>query len=294
MSKKEINDSDFTGEAEVNACGFNCGILGRLCRRCHTRPCCCICPPGITGPSGATGPQGPAGPQGVQGPTGPAGLPGTTGPTGPAGLTGAQGTAGQQGVPGTVTGPIGATGPAGIGATGPTGPRGITGSQGEQGTPGTQQYAQFYALGQNVAAAGRVTFLAGPGSGVASLTAGSGEIRVGQGGTYMLIAAWTTSDAGARSMVLALNGNKIPHMSYVLGTARGAAQTILTSAIPGCIVISLSTGALLSIINSGPATELAVPLNNTIGIPTNAAATITLFKLSPFSLGSLQKNLIKI
>jgi len=285
MSKEDIDDRDFTREDELNACGFNCGILGRICGRCHHDPCCCICPPGITGPPGVAGPQGTAGPQGLQGPAGPAGSQGAAGATGSPGLTGVQGPTGSQGVPGTVTGPTGPLGPTGISPTGPTGPTGISGPPGQPGTPGTQQYAQFYALNQTVATGGRVTFIAGARTGVAALTADSKAIRIGQGGTYMLISAWTTSDDGAHSMILALNGTKIPHMSYVLDTARGTAGNLLRSAIPGCIVMSIESGALLSIINLGPETQLAIPVNNTsIGSPSNSAATVTLFKISPFSI----------
>lgn len=285
MSKEDINDNDFTIEVDLNACGLNCSIPGRICGRCHCNHCCCFCPPGISGPSGVEGMQGSAGPQGLQGATGPAGPQGAEGSTGAPGLTGVQGSTGPQGAPGTVTGPTGPQGPTGIGATGPTGPTGIKGPAGQPGTAGTQQYAQFYALNQTVATNDRVVFIAGARTGVATLSADSKEIRIAQGGTYMLISAWTTMDEGAYSMILALNGIKIPHMSYVLGTARGTAGISLRSAIPGCIVMSIDTGALLSIINTGSDTQLAVPENNTfLGSPSNSAATITLFKLSPFSI----------
>lgn len=80
-------------------------------------------------------------------------------------------------------------------------------------------------------------------------------------------------------MVLALNGTKIPFMNYTLGTA----QNSLTSAIPGALILSVESGDSLSVINYAPESVLAVPINNTsLGSPSNAAATITLFKLSTF------------
>lgn len=193
-------------------------------------------------------------------PPAPAGPPGEEGPPGP-------------------PGPQGLQGPTGAGAQGPTGPPGLRGPSGEPGTPGTQQYAQFYALGQSVATNDRVTFILGVTSGVATLTADSKHIRFAQGGAYLLVSAWTTSDIGATSMYLALNDAKIPFMNYTLGTARNS----LISAIPGCRVLFTDNGDLLSVFNYGSESQLAVPVNNTsAGSPSNAAATISLFKLSSF------------
>lgn len=214
------------------------------------RKCCCICPPPTPGPPGEQGPQGPAG------------LPGVPG------------------VPGTILGPTGATGPTGAqGPPGPSGPQGIRGPEGESGVPGTQQYAHFYALAQSLTADEQVSFITGVNTGVVTLSANFREIRAAQPGAYLLTSAWSTSDAGASSMYLALNGIKIPHMNYTLGTA----QNSLLSAIPGCIILWLNIGDVLSVINYAPVSNLAVPVNNTsAGSPSNSAATITLFKLSPF------------
>lgn len=240
---------------------YGCNVYSKS--KCKSRPCCFICPPA------------PPGPPGGQGPPGLAGLPGLQGPTGPLGPLG---------VPGTVQGATGPQGPQGLGLQGPTGPTGIRGPEGQPGTPGTQQYAQFYALGQRLTEGESVLFRTGVTSGVATLTPDSRGIRIGQGGAYLLISAWTTSELnqGALSMVLALNGTKIPFMNYILGTAKNS----LISAIPGCRILLADTGDVLSVINYAPENVLAVPVNNTsMGSPSNSAATITLFKLSPFSVG---------
>ncbi|MGL6201644.1 MAG: hypothetical protein ACRC3H_22230 [Lachnospiraceae bacterium] len=226
----------------------------------NCKKCCYICPTAPAGPPGVTGPPGPPGSQGLQGPTGSAGPPG---------------------IAGTVQGPTGAQGPTGVGPQGPTGPQGLRGPEGEPGTNGTQQYAHFYALGQRLAEEERVSFITGVTTGVATLTADSRGIRIGQGGAYFLASAWSTNELnqGAHSMVLALNGIKIPFMNYTLGTARNS----LISTIPGCRILLAHANDVLSVINFAPESVLEVPVNNTsAGSPSNSAATITLFKLSPF------------
>lgn len=225
---------------------------------CSCRPhCCCLCPPAPPGPPGQAGPPGPPGLQGLPGPAGPPGDPGTlAGPPGPMGEIGNPGPAGSKGPTGTERGP-----------------------EGPPGQAGSQVYGHFYALDQFLTVGEQVTFINGAHSGSITLSADSKGIRVGQPGTYFLASAWSTSDAGALLMVLALNGAKIPYMTYILGTA----QNQLVSAIPGSIILRLSIGDILSVINYAPAATLAVPVNNTsAGSPSNAAATVTLFKLSQY------------
>lgn len=220
-------------------------LRDRMCCKCHTQPCCCLCPPAPAGPPG------------------PDGLPGPPGPMGPAGITGPQG-------------------PAGTGAMGATGPEGAKGPSGERGSSGSQQYAQFYALEQSVPSQNRVLLQPGVTSGIASLVSNSRQIRFSQGGIFFLTCAWSTSDDGATSMYLELNGNKIPFMNYIQGTARES----LLSVIPGSRILFTDSGDLLSIYNYGEESSLAVPVNNTsAGSPSNAAATITLFKLSNYQAG---------
>lgn len=237
--------------------------------------CCYICSPAPAGPPGPPGSQGLQGSTGLQGPQG------LQGPTGQPGLIGSQGAQGPQGIAGTVQGPTGSQGPTGVGLQGPTGPQGIRGPEGEPGTNGTQQYAHFYALGQSLAEGERVSFITGVTTGVATLTSDSRGIRIGQGGAYFFTSAWSTTELnqGAHSMVLALNGIKIPFMNYTLGTARNS----LISAIPGCRILIAHTNDVLSVINFAPESVLEVPVNNTSAVsPSNSAATISLFKLSPF------------
>ena len=227
----------------------SCNKCGKRCNcRCLFFPCCFPCPTGPTGPPGppgAIGPTGPTGPQGIQGAS-------PTGPTGP------------QGAPGVT------------GSTGPTGPQGPPGPQGERGEPGTSDYAYFYALGQTLAAGGKAALITDVNSGFFTLINGSTDIRAGFPGIFFIEAAWSATDEGALSLVLALNGEKIPFMSYVLGTA----ENELISAIPGSTIIRLATGDIISIINFAPEATLAVPVNNTpAGTPSNAAATITLIFL---------------
>ncbi|MGL5513764.1 MAG: hypothetical protein ACRDBM_11090, partial [Sporomusa sp.] len=105
---------------------------------------------------------------------------------------------------------------------------------------------------------------------------GSTDIRADFSGHFFIEAAWSATDEGALSLILALNNEKIPFMSYVLGTA----ENELISAIPGSTIISLAAGDIISIINFAPEATLAVPVNNTpVGTPSNAAATITLIFL---------------
>lgn len=240
--------------ARSEKCGYN--VYNRnnsnSCPYCNSRPCCCICPPAPPGLPGAAGPPGPPGPQGLQG---------------------------IQGEPGTAAGPPGPPGPSAQGPPGAAGATGAKGPSGERGTAGSQLYAHFYALSQSLAQGDRVSFITGVNSGVASLYPDSRSIRIGQGGIYLMISAWTTDGPGASSMALALNGTKIPFMSYTLGTAENS----LTGAIPGAIILSLEAGDTFSIINYAPESVLAVPINNTsTGSPSNSAATVTLFKLSTF------------
>lgn len=222
-----------------------------ICSKCNANPCCCLCPPAPPGPPGSEGPQGPPGLQGLQGSTGAAGAQGPQGP-------------------------------AGAGVQGPTGPAGQRGPEGQPGTRGMQQYAQFYALTQTVASEDRAVLRAGVASSFATLTPNSKQIRFVQGGVYFITSAWSTSDSGASSMYLDLNGTKIRYMNYILGTA----QESLVSAIPGSRILFANNEDLLSIYNYGEESSLEVPINNTSeGSPSNAAATITLFKLSNFRVG---------
>lgn len=183
-------------------------------------------------------------------------------------------------MPSTVEGPPGQQGPQGPeGAPGPQGPQGPRGGIGMPGTNGSELYAHFYALGQRLTEDEKVTFITGVKTGVATLSADSKSIRIEHPGAFFIASAWTTNGEGALSMVLALNGVKIPYMNYILGTARNS----LTSAIPGCIILGLSAGDVLSVINYAPESILAVPVNNTSdGSPSNSAATITIYKLSVY------------
>lgn len=222
----------------------------RKCCKCHSNPCCCcLCPPGPPGPPGVIGPQGPAGPQGPQG------QPGVTGPTGP-------------------------TGPAGtMGATGPTGPTGPVGPPGTQGEAGEQQYAYFYALDETIAPGESVALTLSSNSGVVELMEPDHtQLRVVSTGYHFITTAWSATDEGALSLELTVNGTKIPYMTYILGTA----QDDLVSAIPGYIILHLNNGDLISITNFGDSdVNIAVPTNNTPeGGPSNAAATITMFKVA--------------
>lgn len=218
------------------------------------RICCYICPPAPAGPPGVAGPPGPPGLMGLQGPTG---------------------------IAGTVQGATGPQGPLVIGPQGPTGPSGLRGPEGQPGTPGTQHFAHFYALGQSLAEGDRVLFRTGVTSGAATLTPDSRGIRIGQGGAYLFTSAWSTTELnqGALSLVLELNGQKIPFMNYILGTARNS----LISAIPGCRILLADANDILTLVNYAAETVLAEPVNNTSPDRSqNAAATITLVKLSPF------------
>lgn len=247
---------------------------------CVDNDCCChcfICPParagkrGLPGPFGIAGEQGLSGEAGARGPKGYAGAQGTAGPEGPAG---------QKGIDGTLTGPVGLKGPDGpAGPAGPAGAEGPRGSVGEQGISPTELYAHFYALDQTLAEGGRVSFLPGPVTGVASLSADSKQIRVNQPGAYLIHTAWTAEGDGAVSMLFALNGMKIPHMNYF----KGSAVDSLTSVTPGYIILWLNGGENLSVVGYAPQSTLAVPKNNTYAAsPGNSAATVTLFKLSNF------------
>ena len=284
----------------------SCNKCGKRCNcRCLFFPCCFPCPTGPTGPPGppgAIGPTGPTGPQGAQGasgspgPTGSAGTIGPTGPTGPQGATGASGPTGTTGSPGTIgptgptglpgatgasgpTGPTGPQGATGFGSTGPTGPTGLPGPPGERGERGINSYAYFYALGQTLEEGEKAALITGINSGSFTLIDDT-DIRIGFSGYFFIASAWSATDEGALSLALAINGEKIPFMSYVLGTAQDA----LISAIPGSRILSLMTGDILSIINFAPETTLVVPVNNTpAGTPSNAAATITLISLGTLS-----------
>ncbi|MGL5512976.1 MAG: hypothetical protein ACRDBM_07060 [Sporomusa sp.] len=257
----------------------SCNKCGKRCNcRCLFFPCCFPCPTGPTGPPGppgaigSTGPTGPQGAQGASGPAGPTGSPGATGPTGP---TGPQGTTGASGP----TGPTGSQGVTGSSSTGPTGPTGSPGSPGERGLNGVNSYAYFYALDQTLAEGEKVALITGTNSGAFTLIDDT-DIRIGFSGYFFIASAWSATDEGALSLVLAINGEKIPFMSYVLGTAADA----LISAIPGSRILSLMTGDILSIINFAPETTIVVPVNNTPeGTASNAAATITLISLGTLS-----------
>lgn len=277
MSKKDINDSDFTSQAELNACGFNCSMHGRICGRCQCNPCCCQCPPGSPGPQGPQGQPGSPGPQGPQGPTGVQGATGSQGPTGSTGSQGSTGPTGAQGQPG----PTGATGPQGAsgmtGSTGPTGATGQPGSPGERGQAGVQQYAYFYALNQTLAEEEKVAFITGTNSGIVTLSDDGSEITVRSTGVYFITSAWSATNEGALSLELSVNDVKIPFMTYILGTA----EPMLVSAIPGYNILNLTFGDIISVVNHAPSANLVVSTNNTAeGSPSNAAATISLFKLA--------------
>ncbi|MFV0238437.1 MAG: hypothetical protein ACK5H4_00095 [Lacrimispora sphenoides] len=286
-SKDQINICrDCSLSCNNNQCKSNCG--------CRCGKCCCI-----TGPTGPMGPQGPAG---ATGPTGPQGTVGATGPTGPQGLTGPTGATGPTGPPGTAgaigatgptgpqgpAGPTGATGPTGpqgtvgaTGATGPTGPQGApggptgptgpTGSVGLSGVPGSSYVGYFYGLDQTLEAGNKVSLITGVANGLFTLINNGTEIRVAGFGYYFISCAWSSTDEGALSMALAINGLKIPFMNYVIG--RG--EDDLVSVIPGGVIVRMNFNDTISIVNYAPGTHLAVPLNNTPpGTPSNAAATI--------------------
>ena len=280
------------------ACSLSCDQ--NSCKnKCRCGCCCNITGP--TGPQGIPGPTGPTGPQGAvgfTGPTGPQGIPGFTGPTGPegpqgtAGATGPTGPIGPEGIPGTmgVTGPTGATGPQGatgptgpVGPTGPQGPAtGITGPTGPQGGPGIQgerganEVAYYYALDQTLGAGDKVTLTERFNNGGFALISNGTEIQVFANGFYFISCAWSTADEGALSMVLAINGQKIPVMNYVIGEG----QNDLTSVIPGGVIVNLLFHDTISIVNNQPGAHLSVPLNNTpAGTPSNAAATIAVILL---------------
>lgn len=253
---------------------------GKTCCKCCCCPCCCKCPPGPPGPRGKEGLQGPPGPQGAQGTTGPQGETGPQGLPGPQGSQGLPGSEGPQGLPGP-EGPQGPQGP--IGEQGPAGPQGSAGPAGAQGPPGIngaagmQEYAHFYALDQTLSKGERVKLITGASSGIVELSADSTELKVLSTGYYFITSAWSATGEGALSLELAVNGTKIPHMTYILGTA----QSSLVSAMPGTIILKLVRGDVISIINYAQEITLTVPTNNTPeGSPSNAAATLTLFQVA--------------
>lgn len=128
-----------------------------------------------------------------------------------------------------------------------------------------------------------MTLITGVNTGVVTLSADSKQLRF-QSGAYIIHCAWTTSDDGAFSMALMLNGVKIPFMNYIVEFANDS----LKSVIPGYVIIYPKTGDILSITNYGPKSTLAVPINNiSKGSTANSAATITLFKLSNFRVSNI-------
>lgn len=252
-------------------------MAGKKCHRCHCNICCCQCPPGPPGLQGPAGPQGPQGPPGAQGATGATGAPGPQGPQGPPGPQGATGSEGPQGQPGP-TGDTGATGATGAtGPPGPTGPTGAAGTPGPPGQAGEQRYGYFYALDQTIAAGGRVPLTEGPNN-IANLSADTTELTITSAGFYFITSAWSAADEGALSLELTVNGVKIPFMTYILGTG----EPDLASAIPGYIILRIESGDRISITNLGDtAVSITVPTNNTPpGSSSNAAATITMFKVA--------------
>lgn len=258
----------------VNSCNE---MNHKSCGKCHCYPCCCQCPPGPNGPPGKDGPQGE---QGAQGPQGEQGLQGPAGPQGPQGPMGAQGPQGEPGPQGEQGSP-GAQGPQGESVAGPQGlpgPKGQDGGTGASGNPSCQQHAHFYALEQTLAEGERVKFITGTNSGIVTLSDDGTEIRIRlyYDGYFFIASAWSAIADGALALELSVNGTKIPYMNYVLDTA----QTSLVSAIPGYIILRLEAGDIISVINYAPETTLAVPTNNTsAGSPSNAAATLTIFKI---------------
>lgn len=234
-------------------------------------------PPGTFGAIGATGSQGQTGATGA---IGPMGTPGTfgaigvTGPTGPQGMTGQAGATGLTGPQGTAgaTGATGSTGPQGP-AGGPTGATGSVGQVGMPGVQGSSYVGYFYGQEQTLNAGSKVSLIRGITNAVFSLVNNGTEISVSGYGYYFISCAWSSTEEGALSMALAINGEKIPFMNYVIG--RG--QNDLVSVIPGGVIVHMDANDTVSIVNYAPGTHLAVPLNNTpAGTPANAAATIAI------------------
>jgi len=178
-------------------------------------------------------------------------------------------------------GPAGAAGPTGAAGTpgpqGPTGPTGPAGPPGTQGEAGEQQFAYFYALDQTLTEGEEVTFIQGTNSGIVTLSPDGTELTIRATGVYFITSAWSAADEGALSLELSVNGVKIPFMTYILGTA----EPELVSTIPGYIILNLTNGNIISVINRGPTVNLVVPTNNTpAGSPSNAAVTISLIRIA--------------
>lgn len=212
------------------------------CQSC----CCCCCPPG---------PQGPHGPQGLSG------VPGEIGP---------QGSEGPEGQPG----PQGSQGPEGLPGT--QGPEGLPGTQGPVGNLAGNDHCYLYALDQTLTELDRVTFTVGINSSAVTISPDFKEIRIRTPGAYYVATAWSATDDGALSLELCLNGVKIPHMNYILGTARPS----LMSCMPAWIILRLSQGDILTIVNTALESTIMAPVNNTPpGTSPNAAATLALIRL---------------
>lgn len=208
----------------------------------------CCCPPGPPGPDGVQGLQGPQGKQGEQGPPGLKGLDGLPGPDGP-------------------------EGPAG--PPGPDGPQGETGEDGDSGGTASDFHCYLYAHNQTLTEHDRIAFTVGTSRGsYVTLSTDGKDVRVRQEGVWYISTAWSAKDEGALSLVLALNGVKIPYMNYILGEA----EPSLVSCIPGWIILRLNSDDILSVINYAPETTIVTPTNN-MSTPSNAAATLTLIWL---------------
>lgn len=227
--------------------------------------------PGPTGPSGPNGRAGDSGPIGDTGPTGATGLTGTTGitgntgdpgPIGPTGSTGPTGNTGPTGVTGNtgMTGNSGATGDIGAtGATGATGNTGMTGATGNTGQTGQtgptgQNNAVFLSVFTPSGASGGTGMTLGGGaplpftdlsdSSIFSFTPGATAISIPVTGTYFIHYGLIGSGDTTANTAFALTVNGAVPSDLAVITAY-----IQETMISGSLILSLSLGDVLSVIN---------------------------------------------